>query len=113
MWFKKSGKQIFGVELTAAEQKAVDRKIEKRLVEYTENHNLEIIAMTLLTLHEEFGFGEGRLRRFFDRYDETVEGLIRRYELDEDDGAWIATQKLKEMGIDVAKWHAEAAESRK
>lgn len=113
MWFKKSGRQIFGVELTAAEQKAVDREIEKRLAEYTDNHNLEIIAMTLLTLHEEFGFGEGRLRRFFDRYDETVEGLIQRYELDEDDGAWIATQKLKEMGIDVAKWHAEAAESRK
>lgn len=113
MRFKKSGKHIFGVELTAAEQKAVDREIEKQLAKYTENHNLEIIAMTLLTLHEEFGFGEGRLRRFFDRYDEVVDDLVRRYELDEDDSAWIATLKLKEIGIDVAKWHAEAAESRK
>lgn len=113
MYFQKSGRQIFGVQLTAAEQKAIDREIEKRLVIYTENHNLEIIAMTLLTLHEEFGFGESRLKRFFDRYDETVEGLVKRYELDEDDAPWIATHKLKEIGIDVAKWHAEAVESRK
>lgn len=113
MWFKKSGRQIFGVELTAAEQKAVDHEIEKQLAKYTENHNLEIIAMTLLTLHAEFGFGEGRLKRFFDRYDEVVGSLVQRYELDEDDGAWIATQKLKEMGIDVWAWHAEAEGSRK
>lgn len=113
MYFKRSGKKIFNVELTAAEAKAIDREIEKRLAEHTEKHNLEIIAMTLLTLHEQFGFGEGRLKKFFDAYDAVVEGLIKRYELDEDDGAWIATQKLKDMGIDVAAWHAEALVPRK
>lgn len=91
----------------------IDREIEKRLAVHTENHNLEIIAMTLLTLHEEFGFGEGRLKRFFDRYDEVVENLVQRYQLDEDDAPWIATHKLKEMGIDVAAWHAEAVAARK
>lgn len=112
MYFQKSGRQIFGVKLTAAEQKMIDREIERRLAIYTDNHNLEIIAMTLLTLHEEFGFGESRLKRFFDRYDGTVEALVKRYELDEDDAPWIATHKLKEIGIDVAKWHAEAVGSR-
>lgn len=113
MYFKKSGRQIFGVELTSAEQKAVDREIEKRLAEFTRMHNLETIAMTLLTLHEEFGFGEARLKRFFDRYDEVVEGLVERYELEDDDAPWIATFKLKEMGIDVAAWHDAAVAARK
>ena len=113
MRFKKSGKQIFGVELTAAEQKAIDREIDKRLAVRTENHNLEIVAMTLATILEVFDCDEKELRRFFDTYDVLVEGLIERYELGEDDGPWIATQKLKEKGIDVAAWYAEAADSRK
>ncbi len=113
MWFKKSGRQIFGVELTAAEQKAVDREIEKQLAEATRKHNLEIVAMTLLTLHEEFGFGETRLKRFFDRYDKVVDGLIQRYLLEEDDAPWIAAHKLKEKGIDIEAWYAESEASRK
>lgn len=113
MRFKKSGRTIFGVDLTAAEAKAVDREIEKHLAEHTEKHNLEIVAMTLLTLHEEFGFGEARLKRFFDRYDGVVEGLIQRYLLDSDDAPWIAMHKLKEKGIDVEAWYAEAESSRK
>lgn len=113
MYFQKSGRQIFGVKLTAAEQKAVDREIEKQLAEATRKHNLEIVAMTLTTLHEEFGFGEARLKRFFDRYDEVVEGLIQRYLLDSDDAPWIAMHKLKEKGIDVEAWYAETEASRK
>lgn len=113
MRFKKSGKTIFGVELTSAEQKAVDAEIYKQLAEDTRKHNLEIVAMTLTTLHEEFGFGESRLRRFFDRYDEIVEDLVKRYELDEGDEPWIAVHKLKEKGIDVEAWCAEAVASRK
>lgn len=111
--FKKSGKHIFGVELTAAEQKAIDREIERQLAEHTRKHNLEIVAMTLTTLHEEFGFGEARLKRFFDRYDEVVESLVKRYELSEGDEPWIAMYKLKEKGIDVEAWYAEAEAARK
>lgn len=113
MWFKKSGKQIFGVELTAAEQKAVDAEIYRQLAIDTRKHNLEIVAMTLTTLHEEFGFGEARLKRFFDRYDEVVESLVKRYELSEGDEPWIAAHKLKEKGIDVEAWYAEAEATRK
>lgn len=113
MDFKRSGRQIFGVKLTAAEQKAVDNEIEKQLAAYTRKHNLEIIAMTLLTLHEEFGFGESRLKRFFDRYDEVVEDLVQRYELEDEDASWIATHKLKDIGIDVEAWCAEAEAARK
>lgn len=113
MWFKKSGKQIFGVELTAAEQKMIDREIEKRLAVHTEKHNLEIVAMTLATVLEVFDCTDEELKLFFDTYDVLVEGLIERYELGEDDGPWIATQKLKERGIDVAAWYAEAVDSRK
>lgn len=113
MRFKKSGKHIFGVELTAAEQKAVDAEIYRQLAIDTRKHNLEIVAMTLTTLHEVFGFGEARLKRFFDRYDEVVDDLVKRYELDEGDEPWIAAHKLKEKGIDVEAWYAEAEVARK
>lgn len=113
MYFQKSGKNVFGVKLTAAEQKALDKEIYRQLAEDTRKHNLEIVAMTLTTLHEEFGFGEARLKRFFDRYDEVVDGLVKRYELSEGDEPWIAAHKLKEKGIDVEAWYAEAEATRK
>lgn len=113
MRFKKSGKHIFGVELTAAEQKAVDAEIYRQLAIDTRKHNLEIVSMTLAAVLEVFDCTEEELKQFFDTYDVLVDGLIDRYELAEDDGPWIAMYKLKEQGIDVEAWYAEAEASRK
>ena len=107
MRFKRSGKTIFGVDLSPSEERAIDKEIERRLAVYSRKHNIEFAAMVLYELHEQFGFGETRLRRFYDGFDKDLSDLIDRYEMTDDDMSWLCTYKLKEKGIDVAKWHDE------
>ena len=47
MTVKKSGKTIYGAELTAAERKALDMEARRALAEHTRKHELEIEAMIM------------------------------------------------------------------
>ena len=111
MQIKKTGKKIFGAKLTSQEKKALDIEIERQLAEFDKNHTKEIDALILLTLHDVFGFGEKRLRRFYDIFDDSINSLIKRYELDDSDKIWISSQKLKEYGIDLDIWEKERREN--
>ena len=96
--------KIFGARLSAAEQKAMDIEIKNQLAKWTKDHELEIEAMILWQLHEEFGFGPERLKRFHDKFSENMDALIARYQIDDEDQAWLCTHKLKEYGIDIEEW---------
>lgn len=108
MVVKKAGGKVYGAVLTAAEKKAMNIEIEKQLAEYTRKHEVELNAMILYVLHEQLGFGEQRLRRFFDRFSVEIDALIRYYEMEDEDVEWLCTKKLLEIGIDVAAWCAAA-----
>ena len=81
MRVKKAGGRIFGGAMSAAEKKAMDLEIQRQLAEYDRKHMVEIDAMILWVLHEQFGFGAKRL--------------------------WLCTQMLKRIGVDVEQWHKE------
>lgn len=100
MQIKRSGSQIFGANLTAAEKKAMNMEIQRQLSEYDRNNANEIAASVLWILHSEFGFGKNRLERFREVFIPTIEALCERYELtDEGDDIWLCMHKLKELGI--------------
>lgn len=99
--------KIFGARLNAAEQKAMDIEIKKQLAEWTKKHENEIEAMVLWQLHEEFGFGHERLKRFHDKFSENMDNLVERYMIDDDDQAWLCTHKLNNYGINIEKWNDE------
>ena len=103
MVVKKAGGKIYGAVLTSAEKKAMNMEIE-----YTRKHEVELNAMILYVLHEQLGFGEQRLRKFFDRFSVEIDALVKYYEMDDEDAEWLCTRKLLDMGIDVAKWVADA-----
>lgn len=107
MQIKKSGGKIFGASLTSAEKKAMDMEIQRQLAEYDRKHVLEIDALILWVLHEQLGWGEKRLRRFYDHFADEIDALILRYQMDEDDKVWLCTHKLKEAGIDLEQWDRE------
>lgn len=108
MIFKKSGGKVYGVDLTAAERKALNIEIQKQLAEYTRKHALEIDSMFLWYLHEEFGFGLKRLKQVFTGFAPKIEELCNRYEMhDEGDDIWLCTYKLKEIGADLEEWEKE------
>lgn len=104
MRVKKYKGSVFGADLTAAEKKAMNMEIQRQLVEYERKHTIELEAIILWVLHEQLGFGEKRLRRFHDGFTPEVEALLKRYEMDDSDDAWLCTRKLKDMGIDIETW---------
>ena len=107
MQVKKSGKMIFGANFTSEEKKAIDIKIKNQLAEFDKKHEIEIDALILWTLHEEFGFDEKRLKKFFDIFGEAIDELIKRYEFEDFDKIWICTEKLKNYGVNLEEWEEE------
>lgn len=103
MVVKKAGGKIYGAVLTSAEKKAMNMEIERQLAEYTRKHEVELNAMILYVLHEQLGFGEQRLRKFFDRFSVEIDALVKYYEMDDEDAEWLCTRKLLDMGIDALK----------
>ena len=107
MNIKRTKNKIFGASLTAAEKKAMDIEIKRQLADYSRKHIDEIDSMILWNLHEIFGFGTKRLKRFYDGFHVEMDALINRYELDGSDQAWLCSEKLKNLGIDINDWRSK------
>lgn len=107
MQIKKSGKHIIGAEFTNAEQKAIEMEMRRQYAEWDRRHSMEIDSIVLYQLHAQLGFGKDRLRKFFNGFRPAANELIERYSLDESDGIWIQSEKLKEIGVDISKWYEE------
>lgn len=90
-----------------AVKEAMKKQIMKELADWDQKHYQELDALVLWVLHEEFGFGEGRLKRFHDRFSKSIDELIERYVMDDSDDVWLCTRKLKEYGIDIEEWNKE------
>ena len=110
MLSKKAFGKIYGAHLSAKQKKAMDMEINREIVEYTDRHVSELIALIFWTLHERYGFGEKRLRTLFDLYHQAADELKEKYERGEDDEPWLCTRKLKEIGIDILAWEKERNE---
>lgn len=85
MKVKKAGKRVFGAVMSAAEKKAMDMEIQRQLAEYDRKHIREIDALVLWELREQLGFGNKRLKKFYDNFSRGIEALIRRYEMEQGD----------------------------
>lgn len=107
MQVKKAGGKVFGANLTAAEKKALDMEMKRYFAEYDRKNIQEVDAVVLWVLHEQFGFGPERLKRFFDNFNSSIKDLLARYEMDNSEDVWMCTYKLKEIGVDIEKWYKE------
>ena len=74
MHVKKNRGKVYGASFSHNEQKAIEVEIQKQLAEYDKNHAKELSAMVLWVLHTEFGFGEKRLKKFYDIYAKIAVG---------------------------------------
>ena len=112
MFVKKAGGTIFGADLTAAEQKALEieaeRQLAEKFAEWTRLHALEVDAVLLWYLHVAFGFGPKNLKKVFMGLAPEIEALRKRYEMhDKGDVVWLCTRLLKEYGVDLEEWSKE------
>lgn len=101
-------KSLIRRQFSKAEKRAMETEIKKQLAEWDKNNEIEIDAMVLWVLHEKFGFGEKRLRAFYDSFKPLLQNLVDKYHLDSEDELWLCTYKLKdELGIDLEEWRKE------
>lgn len=107
MRIKKSGGKIFGAHFSKAEEKAMKIEIQKYFAELDRKNLNEIDAIVLWVLHEEFGFGKSRMKKFHDRFIPTLNELTKRYEMDDSDRIWLCTYQLKQLGVDIEEWNKE------
>ena len=111
MLFKKNKGKIFGIEFNKAEQKAMEMEFRKTMAEYDRKNAIEVDALVLWTLHEVFGFGPIRLKRFYDAFAPAMNELTERYEMDECDQVWLCTHLLEnyldKYDISFDDWRGE------
>ncbi|MCM1234898.1 MAG: hypothetical protein NC489_32760 [Ruminococcus flavefaciens] len=107
MYFKRAGKSIFGVQLSKAEQRALDQEINRQIVEHDHRFDMDKESSILWMLHTQFGFGPKRLKKAWELfYSETVK-LREYYQMDQGDEGWLAREKLKAIGCDIESWYKE------
>jgi len=93
--------------MTNAQRKAMDAEIRKRVLEVDEEWSIDADAVVLWTLHVCFGFGQKRLRRFWEACLKEHKRLREYYELPPEDSGWLYRRKLQEIGVDVKGWYKE------
>lgn len=109
MKFHKCNGQIFKVELNSKEQKALDAEINRQLIEKHSEFTDDVDYMIMRILHEEFGFGLTRLRRFYEAFVANNTALVKHYEM-ADAGAYIARKEMNAIGCNIEKWNQERSE---
>ena len=109
MKFKKFNGQIFGVELSKKEQRALDEEIDRQMIERHRQFTDDFDYMVMKLLHDHFGFGPVRLRRFYDLFINDNEALIKHYEMP-DAGVYIARKEMDAIGCNIEKWNQERSE---
>lgn len=87
---------------------SAEAEINRQIIENDKKYTVDLDATIMYTLHEHFGFGRIRLRRFWDAFIEDHKELRERY------GAGYGPQKcideLLRIGVDVEAWNAEFKE---
>ena len=106
MNFKKFRGQIYDVDLTPKEQKAMEEKANQLLAIRHREFADDVDYMILHILHRHFGFGPTRLRRFYEAFIIENEALIKRYEMS-DAGTYIARKEMNAIGCNVEQWNNE------
>lgn len=104
----KSGTLRMSKEVREALEAEADRMAKEAIADMNHDNEDELDAMALYILHSEFGFGEKRLRRFYERFSLGLRELGEHYQMNEyEDRLWLCKKKLGEAGIDISKWREE------
>ena len=106
MIFKKFRGQIFDVELTPKEQKAMDKEINRQIIERHRQFTDDFDYMVMKLLHDHFGFGYTRLRRFYEAFNVENDALEKHYEM-ADASTYVARKEMNDLGVNIEKWNQE------
>ena len=109
MTFKRFQGQIFDVELTKKEQRALDEAITQQTIEHFNEFADDFEYMIMYIFHKYFGFGLTRLRRIHDVFIAEYDALVKYYEMPDAD-VYIARKMMNKFGCNIEEWNQERSE---
>jgi len=107
MNFKRSGKNIFGVNFTPKEEEILHAEARKVMAEESRNHEIDEIATVLYFVKKHFDLGPTRLKRFYDDWFPMYRKLSEHYDTGLTDAPWLCKEMLEREGIDIQAWYDE------
>lgn len=114
MFFKKNKGKIYATEFSKSERRAMEKEFAKEFAEFDKAHAKEIDALVLWVLHEEFGFGPTRMKRFYKAFMPAMRDLLKRYEMEDGEQVWLCTYMvenyLQSYGMSLDELMKEAEE---
>lgn len=85
-------------------REAMMHEINKQILAKDKEYQLDIDTMVLWTLHQCYGWGSARLKKF---YVAMMKEHLRMREFYELDDLYPERHKLKEKGVDIEAWYEE------
>jgi hypothetical protein len=94
---------------TCAERKAMQKEIDRQIVEIDNQYKRDLVNLVLWSLHvcPDTKWGKVKLKRYYQLFDKIHQDMIDHYELRDDDAPWLAGHMLKEIGVDIDEWEKE------
>lgn len=87
---------------------AMMQEIKRQCGAYHRKHTLEIMSVFLWYEREKKHHGYDYLKDMFFDFFPMLREFLNRYELEDNDLAWLCSHKLKEeLGIDIEEWSKE------
>lgn len=80
---------------------ALKRQASKEIDDQIEKFNMQIVTQIAVCLHRFEGFGNMRLKRFFEHLVEIQRETVERWELEEDDVFFLCERYLRLNKIDL------------
>lgn len=89
-------------KLSAAQKKEIAKEARYQVNRLMPLVVQNVEAIILWQLHEQYGFGVKRLKRFFESTAPMITGMLEEYNFKTDEDAiWVCKYKLREIGIDL------------
>ena len=96
------------MRLTAEQQTAVNREIKRYLNEMYDGYAKDIDCIYLVALHNQFGFGAKRLKKFWESVLAATMEYRKNYMADgAEELGFAARRELKHIGVDIDEWYRE------
>ena len=89
-------------------RKQVLREVNAELAKATDRFYYDEVTVILWVLHETFGFGRDRLKRFYDNYSRVNNQLKEHYSMQDNDLHYLTEQLLAGIGVTIEEFEREA-----
>ena len=93
-------------------RREVLREVNKELSRATDRFYYDEVTIILWVLHQQFGFGKDRLKKFYVNYNEENQKLRDHYSASDKDLHYITSHLLKQIGVDIDGWEKELSKAK-